>query len=368
MYKLFLLTAVLLSPGCKHVKSSDEATASLASVPAAPLPEKKGSYSQGSIAGENDAQLNYNSTIVELGAENLMSCWFSNSLEKDAGTKILCSEKNSTGTWSSPRVIVDAIGKSVPSKKQTSSSPVLFKDQEGTIWLFYDVEEKERVAISFKVSKDNGQTFSAEAKLKGDPANPRSKPIQLSSGRFMMPVFKNVPKSSGYIVMLTPDQGVVRDSKNIAIPGIDHQTPALTLKEDESGVNKVFAYLSDVNAKNVIVSEYDFIAGSFSPTKSSNVPNSTSTVDAVTTDNNQILMIYNDSASTNSPLSLGVSDDGINFKKIWDFETGSGDFSNPSFVRDQSGQYHLTYTKNQKTIRYVNFDSIWLSLQLSEKK
>jgi predicted neuraminidase len=368
MYKLLLLTAVLLSPSCKHVKSSEEGSASLASVPAAPVPENKGSYTQESIVGENEAQLNYNSTIVELSAENLMSCWFSGGREKDAVTKILCSEKNLTGNWASPRVIVDAIGKSVPSKMQTSSSPVLFKDQEGTIWLFYDVEEKDRVAISFKVSKDNGQTFSAEAKLKGETANLRSKPIQLSSGRFMMPVFKSIPKSSGYIVMLTPDQGVVRDSKNIAIPGIDHRTPALTIKEDERGVNKVFAYLSDVNAKNVIVSEYDFIAGSFSPIKNSNLPNSTSTVDAVTTDNNQILMIYNDSQSANSPLSLGVSDDGINFKKIWDFETASGDFSNPSFIRDQKGNYHLTYTHNQKTIRYVNFDSIWLSLRLSEKK
>jgi predicted neuraminidase len=296
-----------------------------------------------------------------------MSCWIANRKEATSTGKILCSEKTSTGTWSTPRVVVETASKSAPSNKQTSSSPVLFKDQEGTVWLFYDVDEKDKVAIAFKVSKDNGQTFSAESKLNGDFANLRSKPIQLSSGRFMIPLFKNMPKSSGYIVMLSPDQGIVRDTKTIAIPGMDHRTPALTLKEDEDGVNKVFAFLSDEKAKNVIVSEYDFIAGSFSPVKNTNIPNPKSTVDTVTTENNQILMIYNDSSTGNSPLSLGVSDDGITFKKIWDFETAAGDFSSPSFIRDEVGHYHLTYTQNQKTIRYVTFDSIWLSLKLRAK-
>ena len=364
MRRLFLLSALILISGCKLSKSPDETSASLASATPETLTEIKGLYTQENIANESATQLNYNSSIVELGSGNLMTCLLANSKEPTAATKILCSEKIEASAWSSPRVIVDTVGKSTPSKKQSSSSPVLFKDQEGTIWLFYDVEEKDKIAIAFKVSKDNGQTFAPEGRLKGDYANLRSKPLQFSSGRFMMPVFKNTPKSVGYVVMLTPDQGIVRESKAIVIPGIDHRTPALTIKEDDSGVNKVFAYLSDEKAKNVIVSEYDFIAGSFSPVKNSNVPNSKSTVDAVTTDNNQILMIYNDSVTETSPLSLGVSDDGVTFRKIWDFETGTGDFSNPSFVRDQAGQYHLTYTLNQKTIRYVTFDNIWLSLKL----
>lgn len=363
----FLLLTLFLLPNCKLVKSSEESSASLASVTPEPLTEIKGLYTQDSIAAENPSQQNYNSTIVELAEGHLMTCWFSKGKEFAAVTKITCSEKLTNTAWSSQRVVVDEVMTSKPTKKHATSSPVLFKDQEGTIWLFYDVEEKEKITIGYKVSKDNGQTFAVGNMLKGDFANLRSKPLQLSSGRFMMPIFKNVPKPSGYVVMLTPDLGVVRDSKVIAIPGIDHIAPALTLKEDDQGVNKVFAYLSDEKTKNVVVSEYDFIAGSFSPIKMSNIPNSKSVVDAVTTDNNQILIIYSDSASAKSTLSLGVSDDGVTFKKIWDFESEAGDFANPSFIRDQNGNYHLTYTQNLRAIKYITFDGIWLSLKLGTK-
>jgi predicted neuraminidase len=364
MLKILLLTTVVTIAGCKLVKSSQENSATLASVTPETSEEITGRYTQNQIAAESAAVHHYNSTIVELGSDHLMSCWFAAGKEPPSATTVFCSEKIAEAAWSNPRSIVDGVKNSSASPNQSTSSPVLFKDQEGTIWLFYDVEENNKTTIGFKISKDNGQTFSAGEKLNGDFANLRSKPLQLSSGRFMMPIFKNVPQTAGYIVMLTPDQGIVRDSKIIVIPGFNHQTPALTLKEDERGVNKVFAYLSDEQAKNIIVSEYDFIAGSFSPIKPSNIPNPKSAVDAVTTDNNQILMVYNDSVNARTPLSLGVSEDGITFRKIWDFETAEGVFSNPSFIRDQAGNFHLTYTQNQKTIKYITFDSVWLSLKL----
>lgn len=374
MHLIFLMI-LALSSGCKLSRTGSSNLAD-ADVPApsqaTPVTvEKNELFVQELIVPADTFPANYGSTIVELGPRHLMSCWVAGSKEAAKDSQIYCADKLDDMAWTTPKVVVKQGETSRDVKSEIVGNPVLFKDLQGTVWLFYEVVKAfglKTSVIDFKVSSDNGKSFAAGEAFAGSVTDfghlPRSKPLQLSSGRFMVPVFREFPKKAGYIVMVTPDEGKIRAIKIYPIPGSDHLQPTITMKENSAGENRVYAFIRKNKAQTTLMSEFDFMTMKFSAPKNVSIPNSNSALDAVTTDDKKILIVFNDSKTTRSPLSLGISEDGVGFKKIYDFETTPGEFSYPSLIKDRDGVYHLTYTFDRKTIKYVTFDSRWLATKI----
>lgn len=370
--RIIFLMILSISFGCKLTRSEPSELADAAAVETSqPATESKGLFEQELIVPSGTFPANHGSTVVELGPRHFMSCWFAGSREAAKDVQIYCAEKFGETAWTAPRVIVKEGESSRGVKNKFIGNPVLFKDQQNTVWLFYEAVKAfghSASVIDYKVSMDNGKTFSGGAAFAGSATNfghlPRNKPLQLSSGRFMVPVYKEFPKKSGYIVLVTPDEGKIKEQKNYPVPGSDHLQPSIVLKENSSGENRVFAYLRNKNAQKALMSEFNFMTTKFSPVKNTNIPNPNAALDVVTTADNKVLLVYNDSQTGRSPLSLGISDDGVNFKKIFDFETTPGEFSYPCLIRDQDGIYHLTYTLDRKSIKYVTFDDRWLATKI----
>lgn len=374
MYKLYNMRLVLIatfvfSAGCKFSReSSGLADAAMPTGTATPVKEEATLFRHELIVKENTFPANHGSTIVELEPGHLMSCWFAGSKEAARDVQIYCSDRKIDAPgWSVPRAVVKKGESSRGAANKFVGNPVLFKDQQGTVWLFYEAVKAfghSASVVDYKVSLDNGLTFSNGRPFAGSLTNfghlPRNRPLQLSSGRFMVPVYREFLKTAGYVIMVTPQNGEIIGRKTYTIPGSDHLQPSLTIKEEADGTNKVFAYLRNKKGKKVLVSSFDFLQGTFSTPKETSLPNPNAAVDAVTTDDNKILMVYNDSSTGRSPLSLGISDDGVSFKKIFDIETTPGEWSYPCIMRDGAGIYHLTYTYNRTSIKYVTFDVNWL--------
>ena len=93
-----------------------------------------------------------------------------------------------------------------------------------------------------------------------------------------------------------------------------------------------------------------------------NLPNPDAAVDALRI-GDKIYLVYNDSLTGRSPLSLALSEDGVFFKKIWDFETGKGSFGYPCLFPSSDGNFHLTYSYNRDTIAHIKFTPAWLVLK-----
>lgn len=368
MRTILMTTLMMATFGCKH-SGGNQASAVMAQSDGTAA-EDTGFFQQELITPSGTFPANHGSTVLTLGPGHLMSCWFAGSREAARDVEIYCAERDAAATdtkWSAPRSVVARGESSRGASNKFIGNPVLFKDLDGTIWLFYEAVKAfghSASVVDYKISHDNGKTFSKGAAFAGSFTDfghlPRNKPLQLSSGRFMVPVYREFLKKAGYTITVTPNRGAIVEKKSHSIPGSEHIQPALVMIEDQNGTNQILAFMRNTNGTKVLMSKFDLTKSAWSAPVETNAPNPNSAVDAINTADNKILMVYNDTPTGRAPLSIGISEDGVTFKKIHDLETTPGEWSYPAIIKDEEGTYHLTYTYDRKTIKYVTFNEAWL--------
>lgn len=90
------------------------------------------------------------------------------------------------------------------------------------------------------------------------------------------------------------------------------------------------------------------------------VPNPDAGIDALSLDNEKIVLIYNDSHAERCPLTVALSyDHGNSWVPLFNLENESGEF--PSTTLDSQGFVHVTYAytpsgKTQRRIKHVVMD------------
>jgi hypothetical protein len=213
-----------------------------------------------------------------------------------------------------------------------------------------------------KVSFNDGITWSEKRRLPEGILGPvKNKPILLENGVLLCPTSKEDEITGWRAYMeMTPDMG--RTWKLIGPIGdvkeFDIIQPSILTYED--GKMQILC-----RSQNEYVVESWSSDGGFTWTnpKASELPNPGSGTDAVTSESNLQVVIYNHNNSEvnhfskrqRSPLNLGVSMDGDKWKKIHTFEDENGEFSYPAIIQDAEGIFHATYTYNRKKIKYVKF-------------
>lgn len=86
------------------------------------------------------------------------------------------------------------------------------------------------------------------------------------------------------------------------------------------------------------------------------VPNPNSAIDAVMLENGQALLVYNPTTDSRSELSIALSADGTEWRRVLDLEKGPGEYSYPAVIQDRGGRVHVTYTWKREAIRHVVVD------------
>lgn len=352
----------------------------------------------------------HSSSIVALPNGDLLVCWFEGSGERTANDVMVMGARKKKGQtgWGKPFVMADTPG-------NPDCNPVLFldaKERLHLVWIIVVANRWEASLLNARVSTDYagegspnwdwqnlillkpGDEF-AEALEKGfkemdspeytwaeyapryerqiteaakDPVKRevgwmgRIKPLTLSSGRVLMPLY-----SDGYnvsLIAISDDHG---DTWQPSLPIVGHGNiqPALLQKRDGT----VVAYMRDngVAPKGVVHSQSEDNGYTWSVSTKMDTPNPGSSVEAVALDDGQWLMVNNDLEKGRHRLAVTLSDDegtSWKWKRYLENEAeGQGSFSYPAAIQTNDGRVHVTYshhTSEGKSIKHVSFMPEWV--------
>ena len=295
------------------------------------------------------------STLAELKDGSLMSAWFGGAYEGSKNVAIWASVKSGS-SWSSPYEIVS--GKVNDTLQYPCWNPVLFRNGEGVLFLFYKVGPNPREWWGMQItSSDEGKTWSKSERLPDGILGPiKNKPILLKSGVILSPSSIETNTRWQSFIELSEDDG--KTWKKIPI---DTANPAKVIQPTllQYPQGKIQA-LQRSNQDYIMESWSADEGKTWSPLQKTKVLNPNSGIDAVTLSSGLQVLVYNPMQSGaewvngRNKLNLAVSTDGINWKDIAELENQpDGEFSYPSVIETSDKKVHVVYTANRKWIRHV---------------
>jgi predicted neuraminidase len=303
------------------------------------------------------------STIVELPNGDLLAAWFGGRKEGDNSVAIWLSRKTVGGTWSAPTAV--ASYKEVP-----TWNPVLFRDANDRIWLFFKVGPMEESWVgAYRTSVDGGKTWSEITYLPAGLLGPvRNKPILLSNGNVLAGSSKEAGMLRGAShprpywswaswAELSKDGGKTWTIHGpIVYSGVNFGLIQPTLWESEPGHIKML--LRSTELIGYICESSSTDGGiTWTPAKATPLPNPDSGIDAVRMKDGRIALVYNHTKVDRTPLNLAFStDNGATWGLPYVLEDAPGEYSYPAIIQSGDGKLHMTYTWKRKRIKHVVVD------------
>ncbi|WP_293934795.1 sialidase family protein [Sphingobacterium sp. UBA6645] len=346
----------------------------------------------------------HGSSIVELPSGDLLSTWFEGSGERGSDdVKIMGAKyKQATKRWGSPYVLADTEG--LP-----DCNPVLFmhRNKLFLVWIAVQANRWENSVLRFRRSaefegdevkwewQDNillkpGDDFVAAVKARFKELPPRNhawaeyaprydaqiiqatedptkrafgwmtriKPLILSSGRILLPVY-----SDGFNFSMIAFSDSNGESWNYSEPIVGRGNIQPALIDNSKG--EIVAYMRDSGDDPALLQQSvsKDQGKSWSVNKEFNVK-STASVDVLKLDRSNWILLTNDNEEGRARLSLYQStDEGASWQSIGiivEDKTKVGRFSYPAMIADSKGSIHITYSHhkapNSKSIEHVVID------------
>jgi len=292
------------------------------------------------------------STIAESG-DYLVSAWFGGTREKDKDVCIYTSRRlKDNGEWSPAFPVASGLQPDLT--RHPCWNPVLFQPRDGPLMLFYKVGPDPRTWWGMlKLSDDNGRSWTEARRLPKTFDGPvKNKPVQLPDGSILC---GSSTEFDGWRVHFekTADLGKtwerigpVNDGKEInAIqPSILFMGGSKLMAVGRTREKKVFSVTSEDNG------------ATWGKMTLLDIPNPSSGTDAVTLKDGRHVLVYNHTPSGRSPLNVGISTDGVNWKNALTLEDEKGEFSYPAVIQGSDGLLYITYTWKRTNVRFVVVD------------
>lgn len=359
----------------------------------------------------------HSSSLVELPGGDLLVCWFQGSGERTADdVKIMGARlKKGNKTWSKPFLMADTPG-------FPDCNPVMFLDTKkrlhlvwvavvanrwessllksrisreyqgdgAPVWDWQDVilpkpakdfpETVEKgfreMEIPERVWAEYGPAYekmileaTKDAKKRETGWMPRIKPLVFPSGKIMLPLYSDGFNLS--LTLISEDDG----DKWITgqpIVGRGNIQPALVRKKDGTLV----AWMRDSGDApgRILVSRSVNEGNTWSPAVKSQLPNPGSSVEVLSLNDGNWIMVHNDLEEGRHRLAVSLSDDeGKTWKwkrYIEDELFGKGGFSYPAVIQTSEGLISLTYshhTGDKKTIAFAQLNTAWIKEQSGKR-
>jgi predicted neuraminidase len=300
------------------------------------------------------------STIVDLPNGGLLAAWFGGQEEGDNSVEIWLSRKPLGGHWSPPERMTDF-------PETPCWNPVLFRDRKGRIWLFFKVGPDEMSWVgAYRTSEDGGANWSSITYLPAGLLGPiRSKPIVLSNGDLLAGssreagMRRDEARAQPYWSWASWVERSQDDGKTWSIHGpIVHPQVSFgviqpTLWESAPGRVKM---LLRSTAKIGSICEATSTDGgkTWSEVRAARLPNPNSGIDAVKLKDGRVVLVYNHSTTSRTPLNLAVSvDDGETWSAPSALEDRAGEYSYPAVIQSGDAKLHITYTWQRRRIKHV---------------
>jgi len=325
-------------------------------------------FTTSNVSTEATTPVQHGSSIIELDDGSLLVSWYAGTKEAARDTRILVRRSTTGGAnWEPTQTAVvpgECAAESWFSNK-TLGNTVLFQDTENVVWLFYAAVQFvgwSGALIEYTTSRDRCRTWSEAHRLTDKLGDlPRSKPIELGSDDIFLPLSHSAFRKYCGGMRLEISGGKITKKVFSPIAGKECSHPTFVAVDS----NRVLAFLRARRRDGSVQSaSFDVSKNTWSSPQLTNLRNPNSAIDAVRFDGGRILLAYNDNANYRNPLSIAISDDGINFRKLRDVENDLGqEFFYPSLVRARDGTFYLTYTWHYcAVIKCIHFDARWLGL------
>ena len=302
-------------------------------------------------------------STVEVSGNTIVAAWFGGTKEKNKDVGIWISRKIAK-SWSTPVEVVN--GAQEDGTRYPCWNPVLFKPTGQPLHLFYKVGPSPREWWGlYMTSTDDGLSWSAPVKLPDGILGPiKNQPVQLLDGTILSPS-STESKTAGWTIHLETSSDLGKTWT---------KTEPLNDAKEFGAIQPVILNYGDgklqllSRTQNSVVSQnwsYDWgkTWGNMTPTSLTN-PNSG--IDGVSLMDGRQLLVYNPTKQNwgnRIPLSIALSADGINWKRVLDLEPlretsdrEEEEYSYPTVIQEQDGKIHIVYTWNRKTVKYVVLD------------
>lgn len=349
------------------------------------------------------------SNLLMLANGDVLCTWFSGTQEGMGDISVFLS-RLANGQWSTPKKMSDNPGRS-------DQNPMFFAAPNGDLWLLFTTQDggnQDTAIIKYRISQDNGFTWSKEAPLfdSDDMVGLfiRQEMLVTPAGEWVLPIFHCVIKNDGKpwdgsydysAVLVTKDEG--KSWEEFVVPdslGCVH----MNIAQLHNG--KYVAFYRSRWADNIYRSESDDAKHWSAPVKTS-LPNNNSSIQFTVLKDGNLVIAFNDASAKDAtvrrtslysdgledkdaedeasgprafwgapraPMTVALSeDDGKSWLYQRDVAVGDGfaltndsknkknrEFSYPSIKQANDGLISLTFTYFRQKIAYLQFTEDWL--------
>ncbi len=291
------------------------------------------------------------STLTDTG-EGILAAWFGGTYEKHPDVCVYAAFYRN-GQWEKPFQVADGVEDKLI--RNPCYNPVLYKRENGDIILYYKIGPSPTKWFGvYKISTDNGQTWSDERRIPDNLLGPiKNKPVKAPDGGILYPT--SVEDDLGWRIYMEHSKQDLTDWKKIAIDnnGFNAIQPAVLLYPDGR-----LQLLCRSREKRVVESWSSDGGKSWSKVEATTLPNNNSGLDAVTlSDRKTQLLVYNPIEKGRNKLALAASFDGKQWRDLLILEDKpAGEFSYPAIIEGNDGKIYITYTYNRQLVKYVIVD------------
>jgi len=296
------------------------------------------------------------STILETQPNQFLVAAFGGSREGNKDVTIWLSKGTAT-QWQSPTQVADGI--SPDGNRYPNWNPVLFKEQGGTVFLFYKIGPSPREWWgAVKTSSNNGMDWSQEKRLPNTILGPiKNKPIQLNNGTILAPSSTETRTVTGLSWKVHIEKSVDGGTQWEKIE-VDPQTPYNLIQPSILVHTQEKLQILCRSRDNALLQAFSYDGGnSWGKITKTTLPNPNSGTDALTLSNGWHVLVYNPTVqgrNARAKLNIAISKDGKDWQDALVLENeNKGEFSYPALIQSSDGKLHLTYTYNRKNIKHV---------------
>lgn len=316
----------------------------------------------------------HSATAVELSDGKIRAFWYGGSREGAPDVAIYSSVFDpEPGQWSREVVATTRAETQTDARRYVKKlgNPVVSRDQDGRLWLFYvsvAVGGWSGSAINFRISEDEGESWSAATRLVTSPflnlsTLVRGPAVLYADGTQGLPVYHELLGKFGEYIRLDPD-GRILDKARMSF-GYSALQPVVVPLDSTRAIGLM---RSSGNSPRRVLSVATGDGGSsWSEVTATALNNPDSALAALRLSAGELLIAFNDSEHDRSNLSLALSeDDGDSWELIHVFEPeapeegASPRFAYPWLLDSTRGELYLLYTRDRNRIVHVRFNRAWL--------
>ena len=267
--------------------------------------------------------------------------------------------KPGQGTWPHPVEIPY-------DNPDAAHNTVLWNDGKGRIHDFFTTRQgpsHSASTLDYRYSDDSGYTWSTPEVLRAEHGWMfGTRPFRMSNGELFVPVYKEAaPWGTG--ALISDDDFAtyeVHPAADLPWPGVVVGGLQGAVVELEPG--HLLNYMR-TQARYIYASHsYDY-GRTWTPAVPTQFPNPWSRVDLLKTDSGNLILAYNPSGSSRSPLTLALSEDG---GLTWPYSVNVEDnpefrYSYPFLLQSSDGWLHMGYSHMEgRTIRHLVFNEDYI--------